>query len=1223
MQTHQKNTRLFRGNAALLASVLLLNLTFASLSYAAAVIEWSPTTGVVVADASGSDPSPEEQKMTQIVRSDYLGTPYYYVSWYEQLVERIYVTRYNASGVEQSGFPVQVKSNTNAISAGIPRIVSDNNGGAIIVWSDNRNSTGDTNTYDLFGERVDQSGARLWNTGGPNGILLADSGWSDMIGDAVADGNGGIAIAYAQDHSIVTLFDDYVFIIRIDANGTPNAGWPTYGRRVPNVENSDNCVHYSDLHMVSVPDSAGEVTDALPEYIVYYGPCYASAPGFQVGKVLSNGSSAWSGPVTLPGTLGNAQAQDRLISDGSGGAYLFYHSNTFWYARHVDTDGNIDAIFGAPALTAFTLYEEEISATEDGSGGGVAVMTVDILGFPSIRAVRFDNTGATIWDQVVNYTPDARDPAVVRDLSGNFVVMWKNETLDQVHFQRLNAASGLRQYGTDIVLSGSQTGADTTPELHLEGLYGDGISSAGSIAVTPSNEAFIVWDQTSVTNYIQKVDLADGTIDLGTNAQAIVANDVISKNQVGIGGTRTSDGGYIFFWHDDRDDDTVPGDGPVNVFAEKFTSDGTRLWNPAQPGYGVQIATDYGMNSFFKAIPTTDGGAIVVWEDQPDAGEPPEIYAQRVDADGAPLWTSFGRQISNSSYFTSYSPDIVTDGNNGAYVSWISTDDFGQDHIIVSHLLASDGTTDPTWNGGAAVIADSVENGANVQKMISADSSNLVITYTSLGITGDALMAAKLQKSNGALSTEWTSNPLMYEVPLTLYNREMNIAPDNAGGFYSAFSYDTGIESNIGLQHILSDGTAAFLSPGGVIVGDQMNNQVSPQVISDNNGSPSGAIVVWDDYRNTTGDVYAQRVDINGIELWAANGTPVSDTGDSLRQAMNPYSLEGTLPIISTNGGYGVIIPFTSATGNVNVIDMYAQHLGGSGLAQWTANGELVESYSTSPSLDVSVQAISDGNGGGVFTWMRTTDYGTTADLFAQYFSDSVGGICTEGSGSSFCGQQEISTASLSFTNIPDSFIFPPITASPITQNVFNNGVSNPPTISGEDNDLLTVLDTRGDPLDGGLGGGFTVQVNNSTTFTDGVNVIPMSNLYTVTATDDTSVAGTVALNGVMYQDVATIPSGTRNITAPVDAGNIGTTLTLADLETTSTYTNIFPGLPNPGSRFGSGDITLMDGTLPATEGRYGSMHQFINYYLTLPPINQISGNYTVILTFTLFDSTT
>jgi hypothetical protein len=1226
MQTHPKNTRSFRGNAALLASVLLLNLTFASLAYAAAVMEWSPTTGLVVGNAAGSEPSTDEQVMTQIARSDLSGTPYYYVSWYEQNSGDIKITRYNASGVEQNGFPVTLKDNGAEISAGLPRIVSDNNGGAIVAWSDDRNYVDDENGYDLFGERVNSAGARQWNPGTPNGILLAESGFSDMIGDAVADGNGGIAITYAQDHSLMTKSDDYPFVIRINNDGTPTSGWPANGRSVVNVEDTNNCISMSELHMIAVPDDTAETADTLPEYMVYFGMCNKNDPGSDVGKILSDGNAAWAGPVTIPISYKHP-AEDRIISDGNGGAYVFYFNSDLWFGVNVESNGVIDTVFGTPSFMSYTnAYDDEVNAIDDGNGGGVIVTTSNNGGVPIIRATRFDDQGNDIWNQVVNIENGARDPAVIRDASGNFLVLWKNETLDQIHFQRLNAATGVQQYASDLLLSGTQVGASVTPEPHRSGFMPGGMSTASSMALTNNNEAFVVWDQVNVSNYMQKVNLLDGTLQLDANGQVIAANNPVPKNQSSVGGTRTSDGNYILFWHDASTEIEV-GMGPINVFAEKFSPNGTRLWNPTHPGIGVQVATDYDNISNFRVVPTTDGGAITAWEKSPTSGAASEIYAQRVDADGNAQWGSDGTQVSgNGPFMYSESPQIVADGSNGAYISWLSTTDGGQDYVIVSHIL-NDSTIDPAWDGGFATEIDNyISSSGNIQRMLSVDNNNLVVAYNAPSFTGSFLKAAKIQKADGTLAASWGSNPLIFSVPQQLYQQGMNVAPDNAGGVYIAFSYQDMDFSNVGVQHISVEGTVDFPTPNGIVVGDQDGVQMSPQIVSDNNGTQSGAIIAWTDERGARGvgdDVYAQRIDKNGTELWTANGVAITNTGDSLSQMILQFDSGDTISAATSNGGYGIIVPFYSETADPDVTDIYAQHLNSNGVAQWAPNGELVESFNTNPDIDLSVQAISDGNGGAVITWSRSTDFGNTYDLFAQYLSDTVGGICTEGGATSFCGQQEINTASLSFTSIPDSFIFPNITATSLTQNIFNNGVANPPTTSGEDHDLLTVLDTRGDPSDGGLGGGFTVQVNNSTNFTDGSNIIPINNLFTVTSTDDTSLAGTVATNGVMYDNVTTIPAGTRNISAPVDAGNLGTTLTLADLQTANTYTDIFPGLPNPRSQFGGGDITLMDGTLSAAQGRNGSMYQFVNYYLTLPPANQISGSYSVILTFTLFDSTT
>lgn len=250
-------------------------------------------------------------------------------------------------------------------------------------------------------------------------------------------------------------------------------------------------------------------------------------------------------------------------------------------------------------------------------------------------------------------------------------------------------------------------------------------------------------------------------------------------------------------------------------------------------------------------------------------------------------------------------------------------------------------------------------------------------------------------------------------------------------------------------------------------------------------------------------------------------------------------------------------------------------------------------------------------------TTITGLSFGTTY-IFAAYAQNSIGwslpsntttATPTCNMTNSFCGAVTITNATLSFVNIPASFNFSSVNTNSNVQTVFNNGGANPPAAGGISSDLISVLDTRGDPSLGGIGGGFVVQVNNSTIFTDGTHTIPMNSLSVVTTADSALVPGTVAVNGVMYDDTPNIPVATQTINAPVNAGANA-------LDNPATYSGI------PASQFGSGDIVLMDGTLQNTHGRNGTMYNLASYDLNVPA-NQAPGDYAVILTFTLFDSTT
>jgi hypothetical protein len=257
----------------------------------------------------------------------------------------------------------------------------------------------------------------------------------------------------------------------------------------------------------------------------------------------------------------------------------------------------------------------------------------------------------------------------------------------------------------------------------------------------------------------------------------------------------------------------------------------------------------------------------------------------------------------------------------------------------------------------------------------------------------------------------------------------------------------------------------------------------------------------------------------------------------------------------------------------------------------------------------------------------------------------TITGPCSNMGNQQFCGQQVISAPVLRFTNIPTSFdfttivqpipeteatpeieatpepeilsiadygkaalinpnipgtgTFPPIDVSSSAQDVYNN--ANPATQPALE-DLLGVQDTRDS-------GGFEAQVQTSGTFTNGVETIPLSNLYVATNVSSPvySVPATDPAFSCPATDCGVIYGTTvaqRGILSPADSFGNG-------LGMPWTYT----------TDFGSGAIVLMDGGLPASQGRNGYVYQFLNYHLHVPAY-QAPGDYAVILTYTLIDDT-
>jgi hypothetical protein len=141
-------------------------------------------------------------------------------------------------------------------------------------------------------------------------------------------------------------------------------------------------------------------------------------------------------------------------------------------------------------------------------------------------------------------------------------------------------------------------------------------------------------------------------------------------------------------------------------------------------------------------------------------------------------------------------------------------------------------------------------------------------------------------------------------------------------------------------------------------------------MISDSLG---GALLAWTDGRdsaNTNYDVYAQRLSGSGDRLWPGDVQVCAEDGAQAR------------PEIAEDGAGGMFVAWE----DVRSIDdwaIWAQHVDGSGVVQWTAGGIMLADNTMSGQGNLSGAA--DGQGGAIFVWMDLRDYAVSGrDLYAQ-----------------------------------------------------------------------------------------------------------------------------------------------------------------------------------------------------------------------------------------------
>jgi hypothetical protein len=140
-----------------------------------------------------------------------------------------------------------------------------------------------------------------------------------------------------------------------------------------------------------------------------------------------------------------------------------------------------------------------------------------------------------------------------------------------------------------------------------------------------------------------------------------------------------SDGadGVIITWYDYR------ATTDFNIYAQRQGPSGAIVWVVD----GVVMNNNVGYDQINPRIVSDGmGGAIIVWQDYV-TGITSDIYAQRVAAAGAVQWTATGVIICTAAGDQT-NPQIVTDGNSGAFITWEDYRDTANCDVYAQRIAA-------------------------------------------------------------------------------------------------------------------------------------------------------------------------------------------------------------------------------------------------------------------------------------------------------------------------------------------------------------------------------------------------------------------------------------------------------------------------------------------------------------------------------------------------------
>jgi hypothetical protein len=280
------------------------------------------------------------------------------------------------------------------------------------------------------------------------------------------------------------------------------------------------------------------------------------------------------------------------------------------------------------------------------------------------------------------------------------------------------------------------------------------------------------------------------------------------------------------------------------------------------PENGLCICSFRGDQSRPQIVQSSDGCVIVVWVD--NRGSNRAIYAQRLDAFGNALWAAGGIRVASREGSNFSSPSVAPDGYGGAYIAWQS--ELSGYIDIYAHRIGRDGY--PVWVAPSGVPVCTAAGSQIKPRLLGLGTSGAMIVWVDRRTGENDIYAQYLSPTTGAC--RWAANGI--SVCRAAGNQyEPRIASDGDGGAIVAW-FDGRLERNtIYAQRIRPTGLMMWDADGLGICGT-LRNKVAPDIAPDGLG---GAVFVWSDMSAGKGDIYAQKVDGAGNKVWDKEGVQV------------------------------------------------------------------------------------------------------------------------------------------------------------------------------------------------------------------------------------------------------------------------------------------------------------------------------------------------------------
>ncbi|WP_242344657.1 InlB B-repeat-containing protein [Anaeromyxobacter terrae] len=385
-------------------------------------------------------------------------------------------------------------------------------------------------------------------------------------------------------------------------------------------------------------------------------------------------------------------------------------------------------------------------------------------------------------------------------------------------------------------------------------------------------------------------------------------------------------GGAFYVWVDTRN-------GNPDLFMQHVDGFGNVSWTAD----GVPLTSAAGAELNPTIVSDGAGGAIIAWmEGSNSSAQDKHIRAQRVNGSGQKLWGVDGVWVSSQANPGQTNPTVLANGVGGAFVAWQEYRSGASD--IYAQKIDANGAM--LWQAGGLPVTQATGEQFNVA-IVRAPSGGMLATWVDRRSGSYAIYAQRL---NAFGQPGWVQDGLLVAPEIALGPNivsdgaggaiiawhDFRNLPLNPGGVtYLSRSDIYAVRLNALGESVWPAGAVPVVS-GLTVAPSTFVPGYAPDQVTMTSDGRGGAFVVWHDWRNASWDVYTQRVDPLGSMLWGTNGVPVTAAyGDQIS------------PLVVADGEDGAFYAWSDK--RPGHYDVFVQRLGPTGVPLAASNGVWVE----------------------------------------------------------------------------------------------------------------------------------------------------------------------------------------------------------------------------------------------------------------------------------------